>query len=695
MQQNPLVTVDIHADGWIYQGSAGQLPVAFTWPVFEIDGRSTASTGLQWSEPSETTLANECVESRRTSPISEGLDLTLVLRIAPDSPVVRFRYELSARPGMKMTRSQGVDAITYGRLSLAGYPTVTEVRLSEFVEVHHCYELNEVPVAERDFEARQQIMGPILAASTGAQSLALAYEHGSTWPDAFLAFELSPDRQVVLKAVHGNTFDGQPADHFATVWFLLGSVAGTLDDIATTFRQFLRARQALNQESRKPYIFYNTWNHQERNKHWHGKPYLADMNQERMLQEIEAAHQMGIDVFVIDTGWFRRTGDWQVNLDRFPDGLKGIKQALDKNGMKLGLWFDRSAGIASDVLHRHMDCRVSSEIGGVWSAETVWETEPAYRMCLVSRYWEAFADELIRVHEELGVSYFKWDAIDQYGCTDPNHSHGSGANSEQERADSCAFQLPLYLAKIVEKISRACPEIIVDFDVTETRRALGLAFLSAGKFFLINNGPYCASYDLPKAGWPNGNPNLFFHPGPARTWICRQPLTFDKWVPMNLFLTHYLPDDGVNFQVNCVASLILGQNGIWGDLLSVSPEGVATLRTLLDHYKRVRDDMAAAHAVRRGLIGGASEIHEKINPSTGRGAVVLFATTPGTVCYATDAAVCNNHWATPGVEVTALPDGRAKIVATFVGERSGYEPVDQVEWAKIVYFGTSPQNTAA
>jgi alpha-galactosidase len=85
----------------------------------------------------------------------------------------------------------------------------------------------------------------------------------------------------------------------------------------------------LNSESRKPYIFYNTWNFQERNKHWYKKPYLADMTTERMLQEIEVAHKMGIEVFVIDAGWFEKTGDWQHSKTRFPDELKQVKAKLD------------------------------------------------------------------------------------------------------------------------------------------------------------------------------------------------------------------------------------------------------------------------------------------------------------------------------------------------------------------------------
>ncbi len=51
----------------------------------------------------------------------------------------------------------------------------------------------------------------------------------------------------------------------------------------------------------------------------------------------------------------------------------------------------------------------------------VWETEESYPMCLVSRYSDVFADQLIRVAKDLGVTYFKWDGIDQYGCDSPHH----------------------------------------------------------------------------------------------------------------------------------------------------------------------------------------------------------------------------------------------------------------------------------
>lgn len=41
-------------------------------------------------------------------------------------------------------------------------------------------------------------------------------------------------------------------------------------------------------------------------------------------------------------------------------------------------------------------------------------------MCLVSPYWEYLADTLIGLAKNLGVTYFKWDAIWQNGCNSPD-----------------------------------------------------------------------------------------------------------------------------------------------------------------------------------------------------------------------------------------------------------------------------------
>ena len=79
-----------------------------------------------------------------------------------------------------------------------------------------------------------------------------------------------------------------------------------------------------------------------------------------------------------------------------------------------------------------------------------------------------------------------------------------------------------------------------------------------------------------------------------------------------------------------VGSLILGQNGIWGDLLSISSDGVTSMARLIAAYKQVRGDVTSATAIRTGVPGGMVETYQKIDPATGCGALVIFANRVGT-----------------------------------------------------------------
>jgi len=650
-------------------------------PVFEIDGRM-ASAAVRNVRQAGTPqrLPNGATEHRfeATLAADPSLSLEIAFRVADPSPVVRFSYTLRSAGERRLTKSSGRDAIQYLRVSAAGLTDVREVQLSNFLEVLHSYTLQERPVDAREFENQARFMGPIVAASGGGESFLAAYEHGSQVPDAFLEFAASADRSIALQAVKGNYLPGQalgPQSPFRTPWFEAAAIRGGIGELRRAYREFILKYLAVHPASRTPFIFYNTWNFQERNKFWNGKSYLDSMNNGRLLAEIEAAHRMGIEVFVIDTGWYEKTGGWAVSPQRFPDGLAAVRKQLAERGMKLGLWFSPvHAAVSSPIAAQFADCRMSWR-GREHAPHAVWETEASHRMCLVSRYADAFARRLIELHRELGVTYFKWDAVDQYGCDDPRHGHGDGTHSPEERAQSYAFQLPLALVRIAETVAAAAPEVIIDFDITEAGRSVGLGFLSAGKYFLINNGPYYQNYDVPidpvKDNW-----NLFFHKGPARTWICRAPLSYDSWIPSILFLTHYFPDDPAESQMVNIASLVLGQNGIWGDLLQVSPEGAALFRQWLSAYKQVRGDITGAPPVRSGPVSGSAEIHEKISPSTGRGVVAVFSTARGRVSYITQDRVERSFLATEDVRVTFDAAGRARLDIEF--SRPG---------ARLVFFG--------
>jgi len=373
---------------WTLQSKNGLALLKISPPVFSIDGaRYAAVLGNVHETAAPVALANGSVEYRYDGVFRDDPSLSLELRFraCEDNPIVRFAYKLKSSHEHRLTKPAGADDLTYLSVSFREFPRATEVRVSEFLEQVHSYTLQEYPLTDRQFDDELAPMGPILAASDGRRSALIAYEHGSQVPDAFLRFRLAADRTVRVSAEKANYLTGQrvvPGRGYETIWFDAAVVEGDETALRSAFRDFALRSLALHNESRKPYIYYNTWNFQERNRHWYGKPHLESMNEGRMLAEIEVAHRMGIDVFVLDTGWYERTGDWRVSSARFPHGLGPIKKKLDGYGMKLGLWFDPTAAAVSSAAFRDHPGDVMSWHGRRSNPEPVWETEPSQRICL-------------------------------------------------------------------------------------------------------------------------------------------------------------------------------------------------------------------------------------------------------------------------------------------------------------------------
>ncbi|MBO7721419.1 MAG: alpha-galactosidase [Kiritimatiellae bacterium] len=672
---------------WALSSKGARGGLVFGAPLFEVDGREVTAAVRGFRHVAEKPVFEGVIERVYEGDVAslEGAALVLRLRLAEDSPVVRFRYELKAKGAAKfrLTKKSGRDRLVYLSADLSGRPKRTEVIMSEFCQAAHTYRLSERAVADAEFEDSLPFMGPILAAEGGGSTAVVAYEHGSQSPTAFIEFRGSPDSKVELRAVKGNYWRGREitaASPYETVWFDAAVVKGATGDAAAAFRTFLLRRCSPNRASRMPWIFYNTWAMQERDHWWRGsRRYLHTMNEKDILGELAAAHEMGVDVFVIDAGWFEKTGDWRVSRERFPNGLGPVVAKAKECGMKLGLWFSPTeAAVSSDIMKRNLACKVMFK-GRETRKHAVWETEESQNLCLVSPYWKDFADELIRVHREWGVTYFKWDAIPQFWCDAAGHFHGGAMVPEQERFECAAFEQVRYMGRIVDRLCAECPDAIVDFDVTEGGRSVGLAFLASGKFFASNNGPYHPDLDRPY-DWSNPPhwANVYVYPGPARARVARGPLDMDKWVPSVLFLTHFLPDPPESSQLINIGSLVLGQNGIWGELRRVPPEGRRLFAEALAAYKKVRDDITAASPVRTGRIGASPEIHEKI--SGGRGAVVIFSTDRGEHVYVTRAAAGPVLWI--GGDATVEKDARGRAVI-----RAKFDRLNNAACAAVVFFG--------
>jgi alpha-galactosidase len=684
---NQWATISLPGDKYFFTykiNSSGKV-YYFSFPVFEINGKSECLKVDHWEKMGNPLKLNndvtEYVLEGNTS--FQGLSIKIIIRLPDDNPVVRFRYELHSEKSIFLTKSSGRDNIEYLGTGLGKSGKIKEIRLSEFNEKTHATHLTEYDLTPDWFNNNLSVMGPVLVSDDSENTFLFAYEHGSQYPDRFLEFQLNKDMTANLRSVKGNYLNDQvvsPGKPFESLWFEAGGINKGEEYLAAAYRTFILKYMSENPESRKPYIFYDTWARQEKVK-YAGQSYLTTMNLDYTLKEIEVAHAMGIEVYVIDAGWFLKTGDWQVSTTLFPDTLKQITDKLASYGMKLGLWLSPTmAAVSSKMLLKNVSSRMMSN-GRTDDPVQIWETEKSVGLCLVSPYWENFADKLIQLVKETGAEYFTFDGISQYGCDAPGHYHGDQKNSREERLNSYAFQLPEYLGKVIDKVTAACPKTIFDLDITEDGRCVGLGFLAHGKYLIINNGPYYHNFDIGsewKSPMPDGNPNIFINPGAARGWFTRSVLDYDKLIPSILFLTYYLPYEPISSQMQNLASLILGQNGIWGEISGLSVENVKLIRRYIDLYKKVREDITASAMAQKGQPGDSYEVYEKINPANGRGVVVLFANTKGEYYYVTSVAVDRQVIIPNGVSVSYSYNGKAVIKANCARQE-----------AMILFFGVN------
>ena len=96
-------------------------------------------------------------------------------------------------------------------------------------------------------------------------------------------------------------------------------------------------------------VLYNSWEATTFNVDEPGQKALA-----------EKAAKLGVELFVMDDGWFGKRnddhaglGDWFVNPQKFPHGLQPLISYVNSLGMDFGLWFEPEMVNPDSDLYRH------------------------------------------------------------------------------------------------------------------------------------------------------------------------------------------------------------------------------------------------------------------------------------------------------------------------------------------------------
>jgi alpha-galactosidase len=88
-----------------------------------------------------------------------------------------------------------------------------------------------------------------------------------------------------------------------------------------------------------------------------------DFDESKLRPIVDEAKNLGIEMFVLDDGWFGHRnddnsslGDWYLNKSKFSDGLKGFADYVHAQGLKFGLWFEpEMISLDSDLYRAHPD----------------------------------------------------------------------------------------------------------------------------------------------------------------------------------------------------------------------------------------------------------------------------------------------------------------------------------------------------
>ncbi|MBQ8441043.1 MAG: alpha-galactosidase [Clostridia bacterium] len=143
---------------------------------------------------------------------------------------------------------------------------------------------------------------------------------------------------------------------------------------------------------------------------WEGMHFNFD--NKRLLSAIDAVKGSEIDTFVLDDGWFGARnndkaglGDWFVNTEKLPGGLKEISDHCHEAGMNFGLWIEpEMINPDSDLYRAHPDWIISAP-----------DRKPilSRNQCILDLTRRDVLDHIksamYRVISESGANYIKWD----------------------------------------------------------------------------------------------------------------------------------------------------------------------------------------------------------------------------------------------------------------------------------------------
>lgn len=244
------------------------------------------------------------------------------------------------------------------------------------------------------------------------------------------------------------TWKLEPGESFQTPEAVLVYSADGLGGMSRTYHRLYRTRLCRGQfrDQERP-ILVNNW-----------EATYFEFNADKIEAIAKAGSELGIELFVLDDGWFGRRdrdnsslGDWFEDRRKLPDGLADLARRVKDTGLQFGLWFEpEMVSPDSDLYRAHPD----------WCLHVPDRRRTEARDQLIldmsrSDVRQYLYERLSTIFSTVPITYVKWDM-------NRNMTEIGSAVSPAERQGEVAHRYMLGLYELLERLTSEFPHILFE-----------------------------------------------------------------------------------------------------------------------------------------------------------------------------------------------------------------------------------------
>lgn len=183
-----------------------------------------------------------------------------------------------------------------------------------------------------------------------------------------------------------------------------------------------------------------------------------DFDTDKLVAFAKEAKELGIEMLVMDDGWFGHRnddtsslGDWYVNEKKLPGGLNVLIEKVNALGLKFGIWFEpEMISPNSDLFRAHQDwyLHVPNRKGSLGRNQYVIDmTRKDVR--------DNIYDQMKNILSKYKIDYVKWDF-------NRNLSEAGSSLLPAENGEEIFHRFVLGTYELMEKITSEFPDVLLE-----------------------------------------------------------------------------------------------------------------------------------------------------------------------------------------------------------------------------------------